>query len=91
MLITLGESQQLAWNISCQSMAFQIGKKNHVKLCKYLEHGLDSRYWGWGGEDDDLYERCKLKNLDPKQLVLKIGRFKVIKIISNKIFRLNFC
>lgn len=36
-----------------------------------------SSYWGWGGEDDDVYERCKYRRLDPKQLDLKIGKFKV--------------
>ena len=37
------------------------------------------RYWGWGGEDDDLYARLVLRKQNPKMLPEKLGRFKVSK------------
>lgn len=27
-------------------------------------NGFSNNYWGWGGEDDDLYNRTKLANID---------------------------
>jgi hypothetical protein len=35
------------------------------------------RYWGWGGEDDDFYNRLNKKKLGPMQLSGKQGRYKV--------------
>ncbi len=35
------------------------------------------RYWGWGGEDDDIYARLKYKKLNPSYLNGAIGRYKV--------------
>lgn len=26
-------------------------------------NGFSNNYWGWGAEDDDLYQRCKLNNI----------------------------
>jgi hypothetical protein len=26
-------------------------------------NGFSNRFWGWGGEDDDLYDRLRSKNL----------------------------
>ena len=34
-------------------------------------------YWGWGGEDDDLYRRLKAKSQRPMHLPEKHGRYKV--------------
>ena len=41
------------------------------------------RFWGWGGEDDDLYNRLLLRKHKPKRLPGKLGRFKVSKSIVN--------
>ena len=38
---------------------------------------LYNRYWGWGGEDDDLYKRITSKGLKINYLNETIGRFKV--------------
>ena len=35
------------------------------------------RYWGWGGEDDDLFARLKGSGLNPQHLYGKSGTFRV--------------
>ena len=35
------------------------------------------RYWGWGGEDDDLFARLMEMGYHPTHLSGDIGRFKV--------------
>ena len=35
------------------------------------------RYWGWGGEDDEIYRRLKLHEIEINYLDSAIGRFKV--------------
>ena len=35
------------------------------------------RYWGWGGEDDDLFARLKGSGLNPQHLSGKSGTFRV--------------
>ena len=42
------------------------------------------RYWGWGGEDDDFYNRLKEKKQGPIHLSGKQGKYKVriLKIIA---------
>lgn len=43
-------------------------------------NGMSNLYWGWGGEDDDLYERIKAKGYKLTRPSLKIGRYTMIKI-----------
>ena len=38
---------------------------------------LCSRFWGWGGEDDELFSRLNHKNLSVLKLSRDLGRFKV--------------
>ena len=40
-------------------------------------NGFSNMFWGWGGEDDELYKRVKSKGLNIKYLNGNIGRFKV--------------
>ena len=36
-----------------------------------------SSFWGWGGEDDDLYYRVRNRKLNVTKLSSNLGRFKV--------------
>ena len=36
-----------------------------------------SSFWGWGGEDDDLYYRVRNRKLNVTKLSPNLGRFKV--------------
>ncbi|XP_028392993.1 beta-1,4-galactosyltransferase 1-like [Dendronephthya gigantea] len=42
-------------------------------------NGFSNKYWGWGGEDDDLYHRCTAKGLKLTRPSMKIGRYKMLK------------
>ena len=42
-------------------------------------NGFSNRYWGWGGEDDDIYKRLKEKRLGPMHLSEKHGKYMVTK------------
>ena len=37
------------------------------------------RYWGWGGEDDDIYARLRKQKFSPHHIEGKEGRYKVTK------------
>ena len=53
-----------------------------------LKPFFEKRYWGWGGEDDDLFKRVKFKNLTINYLDSTIGRFKV-RTFSQFIMHVN--
>ena len=40
------------------------------------------RFWGWGGEDDDLFARLNIKGYKPKSIEDNFGRFMVRNLIS---------
>uniref|UniRef100_A0A0K0F8J5 Beta-1,4-N-acetylgalactosaminyltransferase n=1 Tax=Strongyloides venezuelensis TaxID=75913 RepID=A0A0K0F8J5_STRVS len=40
-----------------------------------LINGYNNMYWGWGMEDDDLYERIKYKNLKVSRYPSEISRY----------------
>ena len=51
------------------------------------------RFWGWGGEDDDLFYRILAQHLPFYREKNKLGRFKVSKtssLIINKILKENW-
>lgn len=43
-------------------------------------NGMSNLFWGWGGEDDDLYGRVKKKGLKLTRPSMKHGRYTMIQI-----------
>ena len=40
------------------------------------------RFWGWGGEDNDLFARLKIKGYTTNSIEDNFGRFMVRNLIS---------
>ena len=49
-----------------------IAREHYIKI-----NGYSNKFYGWGGEDDDLYERMASKGLKLRRPNLKIGRYKM--------------
>ena len=46
----------------------------------YKVNGFSNMYWGWGGEDDDMYHRLRGKNLSISRYPVNIARYHSIHI-----------
>ena len=44
-----------------------------------LVNGYSTEYWGWGGEDDDMYSRIVSKNLQVERPPAAIARYNMVK------------
>jgi len=44
-----------------------------------LINGFSNKFWGWGGEDDDLYNRISARGLELTRPSIRLGRYKMIK------------
>ncbi|VDK81325.1 unnamed protein product [Cylicostephanus goldi] len=56
------------------------GTSSMFTIKQYLAvNGHSNRYWGWGGEDDDLYTRTYLAGYDVERYNKTIARYKMIK------------
>ncbi|XP_031571876.1 beta-1,4-N-acetylgalactosaminyltransferase bre-4-like isoform X2 [Actinia tenebrosa] len=51
-------------------------RKNHFEEV----NGFSNKFWGWGGEDDDLYQRIVAKGHHLTRPSLQIGRYKMIRV-----------
>ncbi|KAM7430624.1 hypothetical protein ABFA07_018699 [Porites harrisoni] len=49
--------------------------KEHFKLI----NGFSNKFWGWGGEDDDLYNRIAAKGLKLTRPSMELGRYKMVQ------------
>mgnify|MGYP001027163214 FL=1 len=50
-----------------------------------LVNGYSTNYWGWGGEDDDMYERIVSKRLVLERPPRAIARYKMLKHTHQKL------
>lgn len=48
-----------------------------------LINGFSNKFWGWGGEDDDLYNRIAAKKLKLTRPSMQLGRYKMIKMFHH--------
>lgn len=47
---------------------------------QYLKmNGFPNEYWGWGGEDDDIFNRISLTGMKISRPDVRIGRYRMIK------------
>uniref|UniRef100_A0A8C8S8A2 Beta-1,4-galactosyltransferase n=1 Tax=Pelusios castaneus TaxID=367368 RepID=A0A8C8S8A2_9SAUR len=42
-------------------------------------NGFPNEYWGWGGEDDDIFNRISLNGMKVSRPDVRIGRYRMIK------------
>lgn len=51
-----------------------LSKSQYLKI-----NGFPNSYWGWGGEDDDIYKRVMLRRMSISRPSLLLGKYKMIK------------
>lgn len=49
-----------------------------------LINGFSNQFWGWGGEDDDLFNRITAKGLKLTRPSLRVGRYKMLKAFHRR-------
>lgn len=49
-----------------------------------LINGFSNQFWGWGGEDDDLYKRITAVGLTLTRPSMKVGRYKMLKAFHRR-------
>ncbi|KAL9958834.1 hypothetical protein ACROYT_G035902 [Oculina patagonica] len=59
------------------------GAGSFIKEHFELINGFSNKFWGWGGEDDDLYNRIAAKNLKLTRPSMQLGRYKMLKIFHH--------
>ncbi|CAF4514466.1 unnamed protein product, partial [Didymodactylos carnosus] len=50
-----------------------------------LVNGYSTNYWGWGGEDDDMYSRIVNKQLTLERPPASIARYKMLKHLHQQL------
>lgn len=45
-----------------------------------LINGFSNKFWGWGGEDDDLFKRISAKGLKLTRPSMQLGRYTMIRL-----------
>lgn len=51
-----------------------LSKEQYLKI-----NGFPNYYWGWGGEDDDIFKRIYFRGMSISRPDLQVGRYKMIK------------
>ncbi|KAJ1351074.1 hypothetical protein KIN20_007017 [Parelaphostrongylus tenuis] len=54
-------------------------------------NGFSNRYWGWGGEDDDMYTRVKLHGYEVERYNDTIARYTMLSHSRDKANPINPC
>ncbi|KAM8732136.1 beta-1,4-galactosyltransferase 1-like [Acanthopagrus schlegelii] len=47
-------------------------------------NGFPNTYWGWGGEDDDIYKRVIFHGMSISRPAMVMGKYKMIKHVRDK-------
>ncbi|XP_044195971.1 beta-1,4-galactosyltransferase 1-like [Thunnus albacares] len=55
-----------------------LSKSQYMKI-----NGFPNSYWGWGGEDDDIYRRVIFRGMSISRPDLRTGRYKMIKHVRD--------
>ncbi|CAF0995014.1 unnamed protein product [Adineta steineri] len=50
-----------------------------------LVNGYSTNYWGWGGEDDDMFKRIINKQLTLDRPPASLARYKMLKHVHQKL------
>ena len=53
-------------------------------------NGYSNKFWGWGGEDDDMTNRLKQKNLNISRYPENIARYTMLKHTQRRPSRSRF-
>ena len=67
------------------SLLFSAFKKNDFRQV----NGYSNEYWGWGGEDDDLWQRTSASTISISRPDEEIYRYKMIKHETEKSNAIN--
>ncbi|KAI3355163.1 hypothetical protein L3Q82_018032 [Scortum barcoo] len=51
-----------------------LSKEQYLKI-----NGFSNAYWGWGGEDDDIFNRIKFSGMSISRPDMVVGRYRMIK------------
>lgn len=51
-----------------------LSKNQYLKI-----NGFPNTYWGWGGEDDDIYRRITLRGMSISRPDMVVGKYKMVK------------
>ncbi|XP_062236052.1 beta-1,4-galactosyltransferase 1-like [Platichthys flesus] len=55
-----------------------LSKEQYLKI-----NGFPNTYWGWGGEDDDIFGRIGLRGMSISRPDLQTGKYKMIKHVRD--------
>ncbi|MCJ8749329.1 hypothetical protein PDJAM_G00174910 [Pangasius djambal] len=61
-----------------------LSKEQYVKI-----NGFPNNYWGWGGEDDDVYNRLSFRGMSISRPDHNIGKCKMIRHMRDKLNQPN--
>uniref|UniRef100_A0A669CSK9 Beta-1,4-galactosyltransferase n=1 Tax=Oreochromis niloticus TaxID=8128 RepID=A0A669CSK9_ORENI len=60
--------------VQCFGGATSLSKEQYLKI-----NGFPNNYWGWGGEDDDIYNRVASKGMSISRPTGEIGKCRMIR------------
>uniref|UniRef100_A0A8B9TQ18 Beta-1,4-galactosyltransferase n=1 Tax=Anas platyrhynchos TaxID=8839 RepID=A0A8B9TQ18_ANAPL len=65
--------------VGCPTAGY-FGGVSGLSKSQFLKiNGFPNEYWGWGGEDDDIFNRISLNGMKVSRPDIRIGRYRMIK------------